>query len=243
VVSQIVNSDGTVVENIAPRILKQTVSETTSNKIIELCNAVVAEGTGKTARPAGYAIGGKTGTAETLPRGEGNYVVSFMGYAPANDPQIAIYVVIDEPNVERQDSAKYATGVVRSILTEVLPYLNIFMTEELSEDEVTELSQMQYYIPATTPVTTPTEGTAADGTTTEGTTADGTTTDGTTTDGSTAEEITTEETAVKPTKVESGPIEGYAIDPETGYAIDPVTGKLLDPATGEEIKESSSFMD
>jgi stage V sporulation protein D (sporulation-specific penicillin-binding protein) len=66
-----------------------------------------------------------------------------MGYAPADDPQIAIYVVVDRPNAVAQDDAKYATGIVRNILTEVLPYLNIFMTEELTESEIAELNEKQ----------------------------------------------------------------------------------------------------
>lgn len=143
IVERIISADGSTVENISPRVLKQTVSEETSQKMIEYCNAVVTEGTGKTARPAGYAIGGKTGTAQTIPRGNGEYVVSFMGYAPADDPQIAIYVVVDRPNVEYQPDAKYATGIVRNVLTEVLPYLNIYMTEELSEKEQAELEERQ----------------------------------------------------------------------------------------------------
>lgn len=147
-VSQITNSNGAVVENIEPRVLKQTVSESTSELLRQYCRAVVMEEggsrrTGKTARPAGYAIGGKTGTAETLPRKNNQYVVSFMGYAPADDPEIAIYVVVDRPNVAMQDDAKFATGIVRNILTEVLPYLNIFMTEELSEKELQELQEKQ----------------------------------------------------------------------------------------------------
>lgn len=142
-VERIISADGSTVENIAPRLLKQTVSEETSQKLIEYCNAVVTEGTGKTARPAGYSIGGKTGTAQTIPRGNGEYVVSFMGYAPADDPQIAIYVVVDRPNSANQADAKYATGIVRNVLTEVLPYLNIYMTEELSEKEQKELEERQ----------------------------------------------------------------------------------------------------
>ena len=148
VVDKITNASGATVENIEPRVLKQTVSESTSELIRQYCRAVVMEEggqsrTGKTARPAGYAIGGKTGTAETLPRGNDEYVVSFMGYAPADDPQIAIYVVVDRPNVQYQDDAKFATGIVRNVLTEVLPYLQIFMTEELSEKEIAELEERQ----------------------------------------------------------------------------------------------------
>lgn len=147
-VNRITNSNGAVVKNIEPRVLKQTVSASTSKLIRQYCRAVVMEEggarrTGKTARPAGYAIGGKTGTAETLPRKNGQYVVSFMGYAPADDPQIAIYVVVDRANAAKQDDAKFATGIVKNILTEVLPYLNIFMTEELSEAERADLEARQ----------------------------------------------------------------------------------------------------
>lgn len=145
-VSKITASDGSVVKNITPRIVKQTVSAQTSQKIVEYCNGVVVNGTGKTARPAGYAIGGKTGTAETIPRDKTNYVVSFMGYAPASNPQIAIYVVVDRPNTTYQDDAKFATRIVRNILTEVLPYMNIYMTEELSESEKEELEKLNISI-------------------------------------------------------------------------------------------------
>ena len=117
VVKQITAPDGSIVENISPRVLKQTVSASTSELIRQYCKGVVDNGTGKTARPAGYSIGGKTGTAETVPRDKINYVVSFMGYAPTDNPQIAIYVVVDRPNAVFQDDAKYATRIVRNILT------------------------------------------------------------------------------------------------------------------------------
>ena len=140
VVKQILNSSGAVVENIEPRLVKQVVSNSTSEKIVEYCNAVVTDGTGWRAKPLGYTIGGKTGTAETFPRGNGEYVVSFISHAPANDPEIICYVVIDRPNVEMQEDAKYATIVSKDILTKILPYLNIPMTEELTEEEMEELA-------------------------------------------------------------------------------------------------------
>lgn len=140
-VSKITNTSGVTVENIEPRILKQTISASTSEKIREFCQAVVTDGTGKTARPAGYMIGGKTGTAQTYPRDGGDFVVSFIGYAPADDPQIAIYVVVDRVNEASQDHATYAMQIVRNVLTEALPYLNIFMTEELSAKEQKELEE------------------------------------------------------------------------------------------------------
>ena len=145
-VKRITTADGSLVEEIEPRIIKQTVSETTSELIRQYCKGVVDNGTGKTARPAGYSIGGKTGTAEMGGRNKADYVVSFIGYAPAEDPQVAIYVVVDRPNVGRQDDAKHATRLVRSILTEVLPYLNVFMTEPLSDAEVKELEDLDLEI-------------------------------------------------------------------------------------------------
>ncbi len=143
VVSQILSSSGSVVKNIEPRLIKQIVSSSTSYNIVEYCNAVVTEGTGWRARPAGYMVGGKTGTAETLPRGNGEYVVSFMCHAPSVEPEIICYVVIDRPNVEVQEDAKYSSTVSKQILTEILPYLNIPMTEEVSNSEMEDLLDLE----------------------------------------------------------------------------------------------------
>ena len=215
IVDKITTASGATVENIEPRVLRQTVSESTSQKIIQYCNAVVMRRgdtriTGKTARPAGYAIGGKTGTAQTLPRGNGEYVVSFMGYAPADDPQIAIYVVVDRPNATKQDDAKFATGIVRNVLTEVLPYLNIFMTEELSEAEEKELAERQMAI--------------------------------TNQYGEQPESEDEENTAPEPQTTPEPVLPvwmSFEKDPETGYLIDPNNGDLLDPDTGDSISKPS----
>lgn len=219
-VSKIVSPSGATVQNIEPRVLKQTISEDTSDMIREYCNTVVTgeHGTGKTARPAGYMIGGKTGTAETLPRKNGQYVVSFMGYAPADDPQIAIYVVVDRPNVQYQDDAKFATRIVRGILTEVLPYMGIFMTEELSDSEREELETLQIEI-RTAP--------AAEEEAEEGgdTTEEGTGEENGEDTGTEGEEETEKEEVWK----------SFPIDPATGYAVDPNTGDMVDPVTGAVI--------
>ena len=214
IVKRIVSSSGATIKNIEPRVLRQTISQSTSDKIIEYCNQVVAgaEGTGKTARPAGYMIGGKTGTAQTLPRGNRQYVVSFMGYAPASDPDIAIYVVVDRCNVQYQDDAKFATRIVRAVLTEALPYLNYPMTEELSEKEQAELAELREQM-----VTTAT----AEG---EETTEEGE-------EGATEEETQTEEETTE--SEETGSIwESFDVDSTTGYYIDPNTGDLIDPESG-----------
>ena len=143
IVSRITSSNGATVQNIQPRILKRTISEETSEMIRDYMVQVVegANGTGRSSRPAGYRIGGKTGTAETLPRGNNEYVTSFMGFAPVDHPQIAIYVVVDRPNVEEQDTARYACLLGKDILQEALPYLNIYMTEDLSDREKQELEE------------------------------------------------------------------------------------------------------
>lgn len=141
-VSKIINSNGDTIRNIEPRVLKQTISSTTSQIMRQYLYAAVAEGTGRSARPAGYAIGGKTGTAEKVPRDHKHYVVSFIGFAPADDPQIVIYCVINEPNVAKQAHATYATGIVKNILTEVLPYLHVAKTEEMTIGEQEEIERL-----------------------------------------------------------------------------------------------------
>lgn len=231
VVSKITTADGATIENIEPRVLKQTVSQSTSDTIIEFCNTVVTgeHGTGKTARPAGYMIGGKTGTAETLPRGNGEYVVSFMGYAPADDPQIAIYVVVDRPNVQYQDDAKHATRIVRKVLTEVLPYLNIFMTEELSDEERAELEELQIQI--RTPQTEETgEEVDEEGNPIENPDGEDTTEEETDNPDEAGEEGTEANTEVW---------KSFPVDPETGYLVDPSTGDLIDPDMGTVISGGS----
>ncbi len=133
VVKKIADAKGNVIENVAPVVLKNTTSEETSEKVKGYLYATVSEGTGSEAKVNGYSMGGKTGTAQKLPRGNKKYLVSFIGYAPQEDPQLVIYVVIDEPNKEEQAHSSYAQQVVREILEEILPYMNIFPDEELKD--------------------------------------------------------------------------------------------------------------
>ena len=227
VVTKVLDSAGATVETVEPRVLKQTISETTSDKIRQLCINVVDNGTGRSARPAGYRIGGKTGTAEKYPRGTGNYVVSFMSFAPADDPQLVCYVVVDEPNTPNQAVSKYAAVLCKDILTEVLPYMGIFQTEELTEKEAAELAEKQQDF-------------------SKGSTGE-----------NTEEEVTGEiivdqqsggDQGTDPTnaitfvdengnKLDEEDNTGgkVQIDPATGYAVDPTTGVLLDPTTGAPV--------
>lgn len=227
VISKITSPDGATVQNIEPRVLKQTISNITSDMIVDYCNGVVTEGTGTTARPAGYTMGGKTGTAEKYPRGTGNYVVSFMGYVPADDPQVLIYVVIDEPNVELQDNARYATLLTKSIMTEVLPYMNIFQTEELTDAEIKELAEQEA---ASVSANSISENAVSDQKN-----------DKNTAGSSNTREVTGEDTGEE--GLETVEKEEVQIDKETGYAIDPVTGEFLDPETGAAIDPTSSLIE
>lgn len=74
-------------------------------------------------------MGGKTGTAQKFPREEEKYVVSFIGYAPLDDPEVVVYVVIDEPNAVPQSNSTYAQEVAKEILTALLPYMNLYPDE------------------------------------------------------------------------------------------------------------------
>ncbi len=215
VVSKITNSNGDTIKNIEPRVLKQTISATTSEQMRQYLYASVAQGTGKSARPAGYAIGGKTGTAEMVPRDHTNYVVSFIGFAPADNPQIAIYCVVDRPNVADQPHATYATGIVRNILTEVLPYLHIAKTEEMTIAEQEEIDRLL--------------GGVVQGETPEG--EDGNTPEGDSAEGQQA-----------PNGEDNNPSEGEGSG-APAYVVDPDTGELVNPVTGEKAQMDYSTED
>ena len=125
VAARIENPDGDVLETFRPKLLKQIISSETSAMIRSELLAVVERGTAPSAKVPGYQVGGKTGTAEKFPRGQGTYLVSFIGCAPIDNPEIACYVVIDEPNVESQANSRLALILWQNIMAEVLPYYNL----------------------------------------------------------------------------------------------------------------------
>ncbi|MBQ2283009.1 MAG: penicillin-binding protein 2 [Agathobacter sp.] len=132
VVKKITDSNGNTISTSESLEIKQTVSQETSDTIRSYLYSTVTSGTGKTAKVDGYSMGGKTGTAQKLPRAEGNYLVSFMGFAPYEDPQLVIYCIVDVPNADDQAHSYYAMNIAREILEEVLPYMNIYPDEELT---------------------------------------------------------------------------------------------------------------
>lgn len=125
VVKKIVDGSGNTVQEISPVVTKETVSQEVSDTLCDYMYTVVSEGTGAKAAVEGYAIGGKTGTAEKVPRGSGNYVVSFIGFAPVDDPQVVVYVVVDEPHVADQSHCSQSSYIAKNIFSQILPYMNI----------------------------------------------------------------------------------------------------------------------
>ena len=125
VVKQVEDENGNVVDSADSLILRKTVSKETSDILKDYMLGVVQEGTGTNAAVEGYDIGGKTGTAEKLPRGNEKYLISFIGYAPQENPQVVVYVVIDEPNAISQEDSSLVTTLASDIMKEIFPYLGI----------------------------------------------------------------------------------------------------------------------
>ncbi len=130
VVSTITDSDGDVAYEMEPIVVRQVISEETSETVREILESVVSEGTGGNAAVAGYRIGGKTGTSEKVAQdaagGAKEYMVSFCGFAPADDPQVAVLLILDTPS---ESTGIYISGgnmaapTVGGIFSELLPDL------------------------------------------------------------------------------------------------------------------------
>ena len=124
-VKEIQDSNGSTVKTVEPVLLKQTISSEISAAIRSYMEDSVIEGTSRHSKVQGYSSGGKTGTAEKFPRGNKKYLVSFITFAPVEEPQVIVYVVVDEPNAEEQADRKYPQYIAQGILSELLPYLNV----------------------------------------------------------------------------------------------------------------------
>ncbi len=137
VVGQIVNSNGGVVSETEKTLIKQVITEETSDVIKAGCKLAVEDGTAGSAKVDGYVISGKTGTAEKLPRGTGEYLISFIGFAPYDTPEVVCYTVIDNPKMEGGTNSIPAMLLFSDIMTEILPYLNVFPATEDNSQENT----------------------------------------------------------------------------------------------------------
>ncbi len=125
-VQKILDENGNTLSETAATVLHKTISAETSALLRSYMAETVTSGTGKRAAVEGYTIGGKTGTAEKLPRADGNYLISFIGFCPVEDPQVVVYVIIDELNDEDQAQSYIAAELAGKIFSAILPYLGIY---------------------------------------------------------------------------------------------------------------------
>lgn len=138
VVKQIQDENGNVIETKDPVLLRKTISAETSEKLKTYLKATMDYGTGQRAQVEGYDIGAKTGTAEKLPRGNNKYLLSYMGYAPQENPEVLIYVVIDEARNDAAGDSSLVLELSRKIMEEAFPYLGITTIEESGQAAQTE---------------------------------------------------------------------------------------------------------
>ena len=139
VLKQVLSPDGTVEKTVDALKLKQPCSSGVSALIRSYLTVAVQEGTGRKSQVPGYLTGGKTGTAEKINpetgrRASGKYLLSFIGACPMDNPQIVIYVVIDEPNIPDQEDSSHPQVVFRKIATEVFPYIGLYPTQDVSPE-------------------------------------------------------------------------------------------------------------
>ena len=131
-------------------IVRKVISESTSEKVRFALESVVTNGTGRNAFIDGYRVGGKTGTAQKVENGRymiGNYIVSFIGFLPANDPEVIVYIAIDHPRGITQYGGTVAAPIARSILLDAIDILNIKKPEGASEKNYNYLDRKYATVP------------------------------------------------------------------------------------------------
>ena len=143
IVSEVVDADGNTVLKQEPTVVRQTISQETSDIMRELIQSVVTDGTAKNAQVAGFAIGGKTGTSEKIDVFDENgqrvldKIVSFVGIAPMDDPQYIVLVALDTPSRETGiyiSGGVMAAPTVGAVMSDILPYLGV--ERNYSDDEI-----------------------------------------------------------------------------------------------------------
>ncbi len=136
IVKRVLDSNGNVVETKEKVLVKRTVSSYTSEFIKASLFDSIENGSSYAASVKGYTVGGKTGTAEKQPRGNGDYILSFAGFAPYDDPQVMCYVLVDDPDIEEIQTSWFATSLFSLIMTEVMPYLEIKQSVDYVEGDI-----------------------------------------------------------------------------------------------------------
>lgn len=124
-VAGITDSEGNIISKTEPTVRRRVISEETSRTVCSMMEAVVREGTGKNAYLEGYRVAGKTGTAQKLDSGSNTYIASFIAFAPADDPKVAILIGIDSPQGYVTSGGALAAPVAKEVLASTLEYLNV----------------------------------------------------------------------------------------------------------------------
>ncbi|MDD4688263.1 MAG: stage V sporulation protein D [Eubacteriales bacterium] len=138
IIKAYVDDEGNVLQSFQPNVTRQIVSKKTSAQMRSYLESVVTDGGASNAYISGYRVAGKTGTSEKFPRNMGKYIASFVGFAPADDPQVACLILLDEPRGGQYYGGVIAAPVAGKILEEILEYMNIetqYTTEELDKLE------------------------------------------------------------------------------------------------------------
>ena len=119
-----VDAEGNVLETFQYPVTEGIVSDETSKTMREILEMVVSEGSGKNGKIDGFRIGGKTATSQTLPRGSGRYISSFIGFAPADDPEVIALAIVNNPQGVYY-GGQVAAPIIRQLFENILPYLGI----------------------------------------------------------------------------------------------------------------------
>ena len=133
-----------------PKVVRKVISSNTSDKVKYALESVVARGTGHNAYIGGYRVGGKTGTAQKVKDGKymsGNYITSFIGFLPANDPKVIVYIAVDNAKGITQYGGTVAAPIAKKVLESCIDILNIPIPEEGIEREYSYLDKQYYIVP------------------------------------------------------------------------------------------------
>ena len=145
IVKQISDSNGNIVEKNEPQVVRKVISQQTSDTLREILEGVVSVGTGKNAYISGYRIAGKTGTSETNEtETEGRYIASFAAFAPADNPEIALLIVLDHPQVYPHSGGMLAAPIAGKLIEEILDYLRV---ERVYTELDKQLMLKEMYVP------------------------------------------------------------------------------------------------
>ena len=136
VVAKVLDDNGNVVSETQPTVRRQVISEETSAKVAEMMRRVVNEGTAKNGYVIGYRVAGKTGTSQKLGK-TGEHVASYGCFAPADDPKVAIIIIIDEPHGGQIQGGQIAAPVAAQVMEKTLKYLNV--EPQYTESELAKL--------------------------------------------------------------------------------------------------------